>query len=129
MATPLVSKGHIDEVDLIIERFNKLSKPVVFNENTSLALLIARRNQAHAAIEDRNDKATQLDASIVVMNNSDKELSKIQSAFLLQVGAVYGKNSDEYVWAGGVRQSEAIEKAKLTRQEKLKAELEQKKKE
>ncbi len=129
MATPLVSKGHIDEVDLIIGRFNKLSKPLVFNENTSLALLIAKRNQALNAIEDRNAKATQFDAAIGTMNNSDKELSKMQSSFLLQVGDFYGKNSDEYVWAGGVRQSDAIERAKLTRQEKLKADVEQKKKE
>lgn len=120
MAIPQVLKAQIEEVDLIIERFSKLNKPLVFNENTSLATLIAKRTQLNDAIDNRNAKATEFSESIVQMNDSDKDLIKNKSSFLVQVGQVYGKDSDEYVWAGGTRQSESLEKAKNTRLEKAK---------
>ena len=120
MAIPQVLKAQIEEVDLIIERFSKLNKPLVFNENTSLATLIAKRTQLNDAIDNRNAKATEFSESIVQMNDSDKDLIKNKSSFLVQVGQVYGKDWDEYVWEGGTRQSESLEKAKNTRLEKAK---------
>jgi hypothetical protein len=48
---------------------------------------------------------------------ADRDLSNLR-AF---IGADKGKNSEEYVFAGGVRQSEALEQARQTRKQKQQA--------
>lgn len=129
MAIPQVSKTLCDETDVIIARFDKLAKPIVFNENTSLAILKAKNEQCKDIIDARNTAAEHLDACIIAVNNAEKELSKIRSSFMFQAGDVYGRNSDEFVWAGGIRQSEVIEKQKAKRQENQKIEADKNKKE
>ena len=44
-------------------------------------------------------------------------------------GILKGKESDEYVFAGGIRQSEVVEKQQATRKENQKTEEEKKRKE
>lgn len=122
MAYSKVSTAQYDEVTLMIERFQKLNKPFEFNENTSLAKLIAKTAAYKAAIDAKNATLEQADKDTATLNEKDSELTKIRSSFKMQIGDLYGKDSDEYVWAGGVRQSEALEKAKATRLERLKAE-------
>jgi N-acetylneuraminic acid mutarotase len=127
MAYSKVSTAQYDEINLMIERFQKLNKPFEFNENTSLAKLIAINAEYKAAIDAKNTSLEQVDKDTAKLNEKDSALTKIRSSFRMQIGDLYGKDSDEYVWAGGIRQSEALEKAKATRLERLKAEEEKNK--
>ena len=136
MAIVKVEKTACEKVQKIIERFSKISPSVVYDENTSLAQLTATNNKLSDAIDARNAAASVLDAAVLTMNAVSTELTTISSSFLLLTGNRFGKDSDEYVWAGGTRQSEAIDKAKNTRltnqkaeEERLKAEEAKKKKE
>jgi hypothetical protein len=128
MAILKVEKTTCEKFGKTIERFSKISPPIVFDENTSLALLAAANNKLNDAIDARNAAASVLNSAIIAMNAADDELTKLGSSFLLLTGNRFGKDSDEYVWAGGTRQSEAIEKAKMTRLEKQKAQGETEKK-
>jgi hypothetical protein len=120
MAILQVEKTHYEKVQKTIERFGKISPPVVYDDNTSLALLTAANTKLNDAIDARNAAAVVLSNSISAMNDADDELTKLESSFRLLTGNRFGRESDEYVWAGGTRQSEGIEKAKLTRLEKQK---------
>lgn len=127
MAYSKVSTAQYDEVNLMIERFQKLNKPFEFNANTSLAKLVTTNNEYKAAIDTKNATLAQADEDTLVLSEKDSALAKMRISFRIQIGDLYGKDSDEYVWAGGVRQSEALEKAKATRLERAKAEEEKKK--
>jgi hypothetical protein len=128
MAIPKVEKTHCKKVQKTIERFNKISPPVVYDENTSLVLLDAANQKLSNAIDVRNAAAVALSNAIIAMNEADDDLTKVESSFLLLTGNRFTKDSDEYVWAGGTRQSEAIEKAKTTRLDNKKAKEEEDKK-
>ena len=135
MAILQVEKGNCEKIQKTIDRFSKVSPPVVYDENTSLALLMAAKQKASDAIDARNAVAKAFDAAAIAMNEADAELSKMASSFMLLTGNRFTKDSDEYVWAGGTRQSESAEKAKMTRamnqkaeEDRLKAEAAQKKK-
>ena len=125
MAIPKVEKTHCNKVQKTIERFSKISPPVVYDANTSLVLLDAANQKLDTAIDARNAAAVALSNAIVAMNNADDDLTKVESSFLLLTGNRFTKDSDEYVWAGGTRQSEAIEKGKMTRLDKKKAKAEE----
>lgn len=120
MAILKVEKTACEKVQKTIERFSKISPPVVYDDNTSLAHLIAANNKLSNAIDARNAKAVEFDKAAIEVNDADDELSKLTSSFLLLTGNRFGKESDEYVWAGGTRQSESIQKAKATRLENQK---------
>jgi hypothetical protein len=128
MAIPKVEKTHCKKVQKTIERFNKISPPVVYDANTSLVLLDAANQKLSNAIDVRNAAAVALSNAIIAMNEADDDLTKVESSFLLLTGNRFTKDSDEYVWAGGTRQSEAIEKAKTTRLDNKKAKEEEDKK-
>ena len=122
MAYPQVSTTHYDEVKLMIDRFSKINDPLVFNENTSLAIVTAKNEKLGVTVKAQNEAAANLDTCTESYWQSDDELTKAVSSFRIQVGERYGKESDEYVWAGGVRPSEVRAKAAMTREAKKKKE-------
>jgi hypothetical protein len=128
MAILKVEKTACDKVQKTIDRFSKIDAQLAYDSNTSLAHLVTAKNKLEGAIDARNAAATAFDAAILAMNDADAELSKLVSSFLILTGNRFTKDSDEYVWAGGTRQSEAIEKAKMTRLDKKKAKEEEEKK-
>ncbi|MBL7816987.1 MAG: hypothetical protein JNL70_18330 [Saprospiraceae bacterium] len=120
MAYTQVSTTQHDDIQLMIERFQKLNLPFEFNDKTSLAILIAKNKAYKASIEKKNATLEQADADTLDLKEKEADVVKARSSFRTQIGELYGKDSDEYVWAGGVRQSESIEKAKATRMENSK---------
>lgn len=127
MVTEPVVKTIITEVDLTLERYGKLEKPVVFNENCSTLTLKADRDAAQAALDEEEAAAKALEAATAKKKEKLQKLVKAKSSFMVQAGQKFTKDSDEYVWAGGTRQSEAIERARITRIEKAHAEAERQK--
>lgn len=117
MAFPVVLKTYVDKINKIISQFSKYHPDIVYNTDISLSILVAKKNAYDQAIDARNEAAIAFNNAILVMNSAEAELSKAESSFLVQTGERFSKNSDEYVWAGGTRQSEANEKRKATVEE------------
>ena len=56
-----------------------------------------------------------IDSSRKKLDEMEKTLSQVSDKMLIGVGFKYGKNSNEYELAGGVRESKRIRKSRLTR--------------
>ncbi|MEH2450114.1 hypothetical protein [Nostoc sp.] len=66
-------------------------------------------------LNDYNAAIAMIDSSRKKLDEMEKTLNQISDKMLVGVGFKYGKNSDEYELAGGVRDSERIRKSRLTR--------------
>ncbi len=117
MAFPVVSKTYVEKINKVVSLFSKYHPGIVFSTETSLDILKAKKDAYDLAIDVRNAAAIAFNNSILVVNSTEAELSKAESSFLVQAGERFTKDSDEYVWAGGTRQSEANEKRKATLEE------------
>lgn len=124
MAFPVVLKTYIEKINKTIETFSKYHPGIIYTSETSLDTLITKKNAYEAAIDARNDAAIVFSNTITAMYKAESELSKVDSSFLTQTGDRFTKNSDEYVWAGGTRQSDANEKRKATFEENQRLEKE-----
>jgi hypothetical protein len=129
MAFPVVLKTYVEKISKIIVTFSKYHPGLVYTPETSLAVLIEKRDILDKLIDIRNEYAIKFSDSIMDVSKAEADLAKVESSFLTQTGDRFTKNSDEYVWAGGTRQSEAVEKRRVTleenqRLEKLRIETE-----
>jgi hypothetical protein len=117
MAFPQLSLSYYEDIKLMSDRFKKAYPTLVFNDNTSLFGLDTVNEAFKSATETRNDLAVKLDAAIIDTPEKQAALEKYAASFKIQVGEKFGKESDEYVWAGGIRPSEIAEKVRRTREE------------
>jgi hypothetical protein len=69
----------------------------------------------HTVLDDYNAAIAMIDSSRNKLDEMEKTLSQVSDKMLTWVGCKYGKNSNEYELAGGVRDSERIRKSRLTR--------------
>lgn len=101
-----VEPDYYDERKHVIEQLKRFNNPFEFSKEVSLAA-------QEAAVEDINAKKAAYNASIDVAEAAriayfaaiEKE-KQIAMALRTCLGGVKGKNSDEFVAAGGKRQSE-----------------------
>jgi hypothetical protein len=66
-------------------------------------------------LDEYNAAIAMIDSSRKKLDEMEKTLSQVSDKMLMGVGFKYGKNSNEYELAGGVRDSERIRKSRLTR--------------
>jgi hypothetical protein len=97
---------------------SKLNDPLIYSKEMSLAIYQSSVEALKATTDAKNKQLEILNALTLEHNaalaKADKDLSTLR-AF---IGADKGKNSEEYVFAGGIRQSDAIEQARQTRKQK-----------
>ncbi len=86
-----------------------------FDETCNLQNLTQLIEQFHNMLNDYNAAVAIVDSSKKKLDEMEKILSQVSDKMLMGVGFKYGKNSDEYELAGGVRESERIRKSRLTR--------------
>ncbi|TBR58479.1 hypothetical protein B4U84_21450 [Westiellopsis prolifica IICB1] len=86
-----------------------------FDETCNLQNLTQLIEQFHNMLNDYNAAVALVDSSKKKLDEMEKFLSQVSDKMLIGVGFKYGKNSDEYEIAGGVRESERIRKSRLTR--------------
>jgi hypothetical protein len=86
-----------------------------FDETCNLKNLTQLIEQFHNMLDDYNAAIAQIDSSRKKLDELEKTLSKVSDKMVVGVGFKYGKNSNEYELAGGVRDSERIRKSRLTR--------------
>ena len=66
----------------------------------------AKITAAQSALNDYNESLSISDAKLNVFNALERELGDWNERMLAGIGSRYGKDSDEYEMAGGVRKSE-----------------------
>lgn len=120
MAYKKVSLDHYDGNMEIVKRLAKVNNTFVYGENISLAIVRASCEEENRLIQlkhDLLDQASALGPQIAAAaKQADTNLSNLRNS----IGMQFGRDSDEYVFAGGTRQSDIIEKGKATRQNKKK---------
>jgi hypothetical protein len=124
MANELLKNARIEAAKLTIERFKKLPKAVLYSATVGLDAYVTKIANYEAAIAKRESDAAALNVSRLEVRDIESDLTKFESSFLVLTAEAFGKESDEYEWAGGTRPSVALEKARITRLEKQKAETE-----
>ncbi|WP_375513618.1 hypothetical protein [uncultured Nostoc sp.] len=86
-----------------------------FDDTYNLQNLTQLIDNFHNMLDDYNAAIAMIDSSRKKLDEMEKTLSQVSDKMLTGVGFKYGKNSDEYELAGGVRDSERIRKSRLTR--------------
>jgi hypothetical protein len=125
MVNEAVKNARLEAAKLTIERFKKLPKAVLYSATVGLDAYITKVANYETAIAKREADAAALNVSRLEVKDIESDLAKFESSFLVLTAEAFGKESDEYEWAGGTRPSVAAEKAKVTRLEKQQAAAEQ----
>ena len=129
--TMAYTKLTLDHHEANMKKLNFLAKLNIsldFGNGISLANVIAAQEEEKVAVLAKNALFDALDeASLTVSSKSkkaDESIAKLRNSIKIHFGA----DSDEYVMAGGVRQSDIIAQQKATREENKGVEEEKKKK-
>jgi hypothetical protein len=77
-----------------------------FNNGFTLALFSDKTDVLRQLIAEYNRILSTLDALLIDIVAAEKDLGDISDHMLVNVAAKYGKNSNEYKMAGGVRKVE-----------------------
>lgn len=88
---------------------------IKFDDTYNLQNLTQLIDTFHNMLDDYNAAIAMIGSSRKKLDEMEKTLSHVSDKMLVGVGFKYGKNSDEYELAGGVRDSDRIRKSRLTR--------------
>lgn len=88
---------------------------ITFNDTCNLQNLTQLIEQFYNMLDDYNAAIAVIDSSRTKLEEMEKTISNISDKMLVGVGFKYGKDSNEYQLAGGVKDSERIRKSRLTR--------------
>jgi hypothetical protein len=120
MAYTKISLSHYDDNMLIVNRLAKVNSPFVYGENVSLDITRASCEEEKRLILLKHSLLDQADALgpqiTAAAKKADDDVANLRNS----IGIDKGRNSDEYVFAGGTRQSDIAEKSKTTRENKKK---------
>ena len=86
-----------------------------FGNSNSLQNMLQIIEELRNKINSHNTALAGIDASKTDIDNLEKTLSVVCENMLMSVAGKYGKNSPEYVQAGGVLKSDRIRKGTITR--------------
>jgi predicted DNA-binding protein YlxM (UPF0122 family) len=88
---------------------------ISFDDNCNLQNLTQLIEQVQKMLDDYNTAIAMVDSSKIRLDAMEKTLSQVSDKMLMGVRFRYGKNSNEYELAGGVRDSDRVRKSRLTR--------------
>ena len=121
MAYKKLSFDSYNEEALRIERLKRFGNPFQYANGINLAALQAANEEVNKAIKAKNAQLDIIDPLTEAYNIALDKRDKLLINFRGCIGSTIGKDSDEYVTAGGVRQSEVTEKQQQTREANKKA--------
>ncbi|MBH8554701.1 hypothetical protein I8751_20530 [Nostocaceae cyanobacterium CENA357] len=88
---------------------------ISFDDNCNLQNLTQLIEQVQKMLDDYNAALAMVDSSKIRLDAVEKTLNQVSDKMLMGVRFRYGKNSNEYELAGGVRDSDRVRKSRLTR--------------
>ena len=105
----------LEKAEFRVAGLKAIDPNINFNDTYNLQNLTQLIDNFHNTLEDYNAAIAMIDSSRKKLDEMEKNLSQVSDKMLMGVGFKYGKNSNEYELAGGVRDSERIRKSRLTR--------------
>jgi hypothetical protein len=95
----------------------KLNNAFAYSKETSLASYEVAVEKVRMAAEAKNTQIEILNKTTSNYNDAVVQMEKALANLRTLIGVDKGKDSDEYVFAGGVRLSDALAQAQLTRKQ------------
>ncbi|OCQ99535.1 hypothetical protein BCD64_10800 [Nostoc sp. MBR 210] len=86
-----------------------------FDDTHNLQSMTQLIEQFKKMLEDYNSALAIIDSSKQKLDEMEKTLKQVSDKMVTGVGFKYGRNSNEYELAGGIRESERVRKSRLTR--------------
>ncbi|QFS43010.1 hypothetical protein [Nostoc sphaeroides] len=105
----------LEKAEFRVAGLKAIDPKINFDETYNLQNLNQLIDNFHNMLDDYNAAIAMIDSSRNKLDEMEKTLSQVSDKMLTWVGCKYGKNSNEYELAGGVRDSERIRKSRLTR--------------
>ncbi len=95
--------------------FRAINPDLKFNDEISLPRLSQLTGQLRNQVNHYNMLLTELDTAKSDMESLEQSVREVSERLVNGVASMYGKDSREYEMAGGVRTSDRVRKANLTR--------------
>ncbi|MCC5600441.1 hypothetical protein [Nostoc favosum] len=105
----------LEKAEFRVAGLKAIDPNINFDDTYNLQNLTQLIDNFHNMLDDYNAAIAMIDSSRKKLDEMEKTLSQVSDKMLMGVGFKYGKNSNEYELAGGVRDSERIRKSRLTR--------------
>ncbi|MBD2612652.1 MAG: hypothetical protein RMY62_030885 [Nostoc sp. ZfuVER08] len=105
----------LEKAEFRVAGLKAIDPNINFDDTYNLQNLNQLINNFHNMLDEYNAAIAMIDSSRKKLDEMEKTLSHVSDKMLMGVGFKYGKNSNEYELAGGVRDSERIRKSRLTR--------------
>ncbi|MGI2904697.1 hypothetical protein [Tolypothrix sp. VBCCA 56010] len=105
----------LEKAEFRVAGLKAIDPNIKFDDTCNLQNLTQLIENFHNMLEDYNAAIAMIDSSKKKLDEMEKTLSQVSDKMLMGVGFKYGKNSNEYELAGGVRDSDRIRKSRLTR--------------
>ncbi|MBD0301857.1 MAG: hypothetical protein ICV85_06645 [Tolypothrix sp. T3-bin4] len=105
----------LEKAEFRVAGLKAIDPNIKFDDTCNLQNLTQLIEQFHNMLDDYNAAIAMIDSSKQKLDGTEKTLSQVSDKMLMGVGFKYGKNSDEYELAGGVRDSDRVRKSRLTR--------------
>ncbi|MEH2172507.1 hypothetical protein [Nostoc sp.] len=105
----------LEKAEFRVAGLKAIDPNINFDDTHNLQNLTQLIDNFHNMLDEYNAALAMIDSSRKKLDEMEKTLSQVSDKMLTGVGFKYGKNSNEYELAGGVRDSERIRKSRLTR--------------
>ncbi|WP_341530462.1 hypothetical protein WKK05_14955 [Nostoc sp. UHCC 0302] len=115
MTLPKRSSRILEKAQQRVSGMQTIDPTLDFGNFNSLQNMLQQIEQLRAKLNTHNTALAVIDASRTDIEQLEKSLSVLCENMLMSVAGRYGKDSAEYVKAGGVRKSDRIRKGINTR--------------
>ncbi|MEH1889788.1 MAG: hypothetical protein V7K92_10140 [Nostoc sp.] len=115
MPRPKRTSRILEKAELRAAGLKAIDSNLDFGENCDLQNLTQLIEQFRILLNAYNIDIAMIDSSKTQIDEMEKTLSNLTDKLVRGVAFKYGKNSNEYELAGGIRDSERVRKSRLTR--------------
>ncbi|MEH1840751.1 MAG: hypothetical protein V7L20_18820 [Nostoc sp.] len=105
----------LEKAELRSAGLKAIDSKMDFGNNCDLQNLTKSIEQLRTMLDAYNIALAMIDSSKIKIDEMEKILNNLTDKMVRGVAFKYGKNSNEYEMAGGVRDSERIRKSRLSR--------------
>ncbi|OUL17632.1 hypothetical protein BV372_34705 [Nostoc sp. T09] len=105
----------LEKAQLRSARLKAINPKMDFGDACDLENMMQQMEKLRGKLETYNSALAVVESTRIEIEEMEKSLGNLSERLLLGVGCKYGKDSSEYMMAGGVRKSERIRKGTATR--------------
>ncbi|BAY08009.1 hypothetical protein [Calothrix sp. NIES-2098] len=109
----------LDTAKFRVANFQAIDPNMTFDDDCNLQNLTQTIDEFRNVLDTYNAALALVDSSKTKVDAMERTLRSLSDKMLRGVGFRYGRDSDEYELAGGVRDSERTRKSRLTRLKNL----------